>query len=561
MPEPEPRIHSMRIKSTFVVGAVLALLGIAYGVDVLSSRGVVPRGVAVSGVDVGGMDADSAEATLRRTLTPREGGPVEVRVGDVTTTIDARAAGLTVDWSATLAQAGAQPLNPLTRLRSFFSTRDVGVITTADSALLTTAMENLRARTDRPPVEGAVTFNGATPVAVPPGAGQVLDTPAAAAALLAGWTREGVLELPVQRQEVTVTAEGLAAAMALARAAVAADVVVQGRGSTATLAAKDVGSVLRFAPDGRGGLAPTTDADAAIRLLAPQLASTEKKPADASVVLRGGAPQVVPSADGVMVDWQATLGDVTALLTGQNRTVTASYVPRPAAFTTAQAEGLGIKEVIGEFRTGGFSYASGVNIRQVAKEVTGAVVKPGDTFSLNGYTGPRGTAQGYVESGIIIDGHAGNAVGGGISQFATTLFNASYFAGLTDVAHQEHSYYISRYPAAREATVYEGAIDLKFSVPTTTGILIEAVGDGSSITVRIWGTKTVNVESIPGERSNYTSPKTITLPSGKDCSPSGGAQGFTTSDTRVLRDVRTGQEISRKTRTVSYDPSPIVRCA
>lgn len=111
-----------------------------------------------------------------------------------------------------------------------------------------------------------------------------------------------------------------------------------------------------------------------------------------------------------------------------------------------------------------------MNIRQVAKEVTGAVVKPGDTFSLNGYTGTRGTAQGYVESGIIIDGHSGTAVGGGISQFAITLFNASYFAGMTDVHHQEHSYYISRYPAAREATVYEGAIDLKFSVPTKTGI-------------------------------------------------------------------------------------------
>lgn len=29
---------------------------------------------------------------------------------------------------------------------------------------------------------------------------------------------------------------------------------------------------------------------------------------------------------------------------------------------------------------------------------------PGDVFSLNGYTGPRGAAQGYVESGIIING-------------------------------------------------------------------------------------------------------------------------------------------------------------
>ena len=103
-----------------------------------------------------------------------------------------------------------------------------------------------------------------------------------------------------------------------------------------------------------------------------------------------------------------------------------------------------------------------MNIRKTAEIVNGAMVAPGDTFSLNGYTGPRGAAQGFVESGIILNGRADKAVGGGISQFATTLYNAAYFAGMEDVAHTPHSYYISRYPAGREATVYEGAIDLKF---------------------------------------------------------------------------------------------------
>ncbi|MGZ4588387.1 MAG: VanW family protein, partial [Mycobacteriaceae bacterium] len=66
---------------------------------------------------------------------------------------------------------------------------------------------------------------------------------------------------------------------------------------------------------------------------------------------------------------------------------------------------------------------------------------------------------------------------------------------------------------------------------------------------------------IPGERSTYTAPKMITLPTGKGCSVSTGAPGFTTSDTRVIRDARSGQEISRKTRTVRYDPQPVVHCA
>ena len=44
-----------------------------------------------------------------------------------------------------------------------------------------------------------------------------------------------------------------------------------------------------------------------------------------------------------------------------------------------------------------------------------------------------------------------------------------------------------------------------------------------------------------------------------DCSPSSGAPGFTTSDTRVIKDL-SGKEISRETTTTVYDPQPIVTC-
>src|SRR5690606_5857709 len=80
------------------------------------------------------------------------------------------------------------------------------------------------------------------------------------------------------------------------------------------------------------------------------------------------------------------------------------------------------------------------------------------------------------------------------------------------------------------------------------------------VTVRIWGTKTVNVESITGEKSKPTEPETITLPEGDDCIASTGAPGFTIADTRVITDINTGQEISRHTRTVKYDPVPDAKC-
>ncbi len=363
---------------------------------------------------------------------------------------------------------------------------------------------------------------------------------------------------------MTVTEQGVHDAVdEVAVPAVSAPVVVTGReNATTELPPERVGEVLRFEPDGDGGLDPVYDTDAAVGILAPGLADTETRPVNARFDFSSGRPVVVPSQEGVAVQWPETLENLPDLLAGDGpaRSVEARYGPQAPTVTTEQANGLGIREVVAEYTTGGFEYASGVNIGLTADIVNGAVVPPGETFSLNGYTGPRGTAQGFVESGIIDNGRPDRAVGGGISQFATTLYNATYFAGMEDVEHTEHSYYISRYPEAREATVFEGAIDLKFRNPFETGAVIESFADSSSVTVRIWGTKTVDVESITGSRSAPTSPDTIELPRGPQCIASSGAPGFTTSDTRIVTDAATGAEISRNTRTVKYDPVPIVRC-
>ena len=139
------------------------------------------------------------------------------------------------------------------------------------------------------------------------------------------------------------------------------------------------------------------------------------------------------------------------------------------SLTTEQAHALGIKQVIGEFTTGGFATASGVNIRVVAEKVNGAIVQPRATFGLNEYTGTRGVDQGYVPAGIIQEGALSTAVGGGISQFATTLYNAAYFAGVGDVTHTPHSFYISRYPAGREATVSTARSSWRSPTTTTPG--------------------------------------------------------------------------------------------
>ena len=569
--EPTVRIKApgrkSRLRRTAIIGgAVFGALALLYTVDLITSGGDVPRGTTVAGVDIGGQSRTDAEQALRNTLGPRQTEPVDVTIGDVETKLNPAEAGLSVDWQGTLDLAGDQPINPITRVISFFTSNEVGVATATDGAALTEAVNALRDKAGHEPVEGGVTFKGVTPVAVEPRNGQQLDTDGAQQALIDNWATADTVELPVRDTAVKTTADGVRRAIAeVAEPAVSGPVVVHGNGKDARLERKAIARALTFSPDGKGGLTAKIDQKKVVGAVGPQLKSTEVDGKDAEIVFSGGAPTVKASVDGKGVDWNKSLTPLLDVLKKtDDRELTATYKAKPAKVTTAAANKLGIKEVIGEFTTSGFASDSGVNIRTVAEEVDGAIVKPGDTFSLNGYTGPRTAAQGYVEAGVIENGVPNREVGGGISQFATTLYNAAYFAAMTDAGHKEHSYYISRYPAAREATVFQNhdgssVIDISFANESKTGVAIQTIWTSSSITVKIWGTKLYEVESVTGGRSDYTEPETKTSTDPK-CRASQGGQGFTTSDTRIVKDAKTGAEVSRKTRTVRYNSHPTIVC-
>ena len=156
---------------------------------------------------------------------------------------------------------------------------------------------------------------------------------------------------------------------------------------------------------------------------------------------------------------------------------------------------LGISELIGEFTT---AHERGedrvINIQRMADLVRGAVIEPGDTFSLNDHVGQRTTGKGFVPAGVIYNGVFTEEVGGGVSQFATTLFNASFFGGLDFVSYQPHSIFIDRYPFGREATVNWPSVDLAVRNPTDSPVLIWSEYTDSSITVKLFGTNTITSE-------------------------------------------------------------------
>jgi len=552
-----------RKRPLLIVAGVVALLAVLYVADLVLSTGNVPRGVTVAGLQLGGLSKAEASERLRTEIEPRATQPVQVTAGEVRSQIDPRTAGLVVDYQATVDQAGEQPLNPITRITSFFTEREVGVVNTADERSVLTALEQVKPVVDKAPVEGTVRFDGTTPVAVPPVPGQQLDLQAAVGVLERDWAAGAPVALPLIPQPTITTDDDVQEALqSIATPAVSAPVTIQGEGAVATLQPADVAEALTFRADAAATpkLVPEINNEALKEVATPQLASTEKPGRDASLDFSSGAPVVVPSQDGRGVDYDKTFQGLVPVLTAQGpRTLTAVYADQPAKLTTEQLGALGITGEISSFTTGGFAADSGQNIRRAAEQVNGTIVGPGETFSLNALTNPRNAANGYVEAGIIENGHSARGVGGGVSQVATTLYNAAYFAGMVDVEHKEHSFYISRYPVAREATVFDDIIDLKFRNDGPTGVLIQTFWSPSNLTVKMFGTKRYEVTSETGPRTNPTDPQTINLPAGPGCAASKGAPGFTATDTRVMRNVETG-EVTRKTRTVRYNPSPIVVC-
>lgn len=540
-----------------VVGIFAVLLAI-YVADLAMNRGNVPRGTTVGGVAIGGMAPQEATAKLRNELGGTAAKPVTVHAAQETARLIPAEAGLGIDWEATVEAAGVESANPITRLGNLFTSREVDAVPTVDDAQLSPQLDRLRAELHRDPLDGAIAIEGAEPVVTDPVPGQEVERATLKDALTRGWLNPDGVEVEPTPVEPAVNDAAIKAALdGPVRSALAGPLTVHGRDGVDGVIAKDqIGEIVQF-PTVDGAIVPEINRDRVGEIVGEQLAPTVTEMRNARVLPGGG---VEPSVDGTVVDWDVTLEGFDQRLLGDGeREWEAAYKAVPADFTTEQAQNATFDEVVGSFTTGGFSSASGTNIRLVASEVNGAIVNPGETFSLNGYTGPRGTAQGYVESGIILEGRADRAVGGGISQFATTLYNAAYFAGMTDVAHTPHSYYISRYPAGREATVYEGAIDLQFRNDSPYPVKIVTNAGSDSVSVSLMGVKTVNVESINGGRWAATQPQPRTV-SGASCAPSGGAPGFTTSDTRVITDLA-GNVLSRETQTTVYDPQPIIRCS
>ncbi|MFB9313254.1 VanW family protein [Nocardioides plantarum] len=560
-------------RTVLVVVLVLALLaGGGYAAAYGLAGDKLPRGASVAGVDLGGLTQAEAEATLRSDLPAALSSPIRVTVDGSSdgrsVEVDPAEAGLEIDYPASVAAAGEQrSWSPGALWEHYTGGDDVDPVVTVDDAALEAALADLGDGLGTEPVDGRVRFSAGRVAVTDPEPGRGIDPAGAREALVASYLDGKPARLAVATLAPDIDDADVAEAVdTFADPAMSGSVELRIGSASVKLSPRQYSRALSMkAEDGK--LVPVVDADRLVPLV-ERATSGKGAPVDARIEIRDGKPRIVAAKPGVTFESDAV---VTAFLaavvkrSGKRVGKVEGTVAEPD-FTTADAKALGVKEKVSEFTTY-FPYAEyrNVNIGRGAEIIDGTLLKPGETFSLNDIVGERTVENGFTEGTIISNGLFVKDLGGGVSQVATTTFNAMFYAGLEDIEHKPHSVYIDRYPVGREATVAFGAVDLRFRNDTDHGVLIHTVFTPSTpssrgvLTVQMFSTKTWDITEVTSDRYAFTSPKTQTLTT-DNCVPNSGYGGFQVDVTRIFKRPGSDEVVKREKFHTDYIASDTVIC-
>ncbi len=566
--------RSIMLGATGFFGVLAIVVG-AYLVTG-STDDLVAKGVAVGTVDLSGMTGTEAEQALLNYEDELLGKPVQILVGDNETLVDPTTLGAALDTSS-LAQAALHADDDEGFVQGFLTwvglrSREVVVPATIelDAPALDAAFTGWDLTLLGEDSVGGIRLEGITPIAQYAAPAARIQRPAAADLIAAAISAAtvGPIELPTEVGPPLVSDADVDAALVQTRQLLSGSVTLDDAvtSSSITLTPEDLAGalVIETATGDTSGIMVGLDPDVMDTLFEPirdQFADTFQNAtfsvSDDDVVT------IVPGVSGPKVSTDIAIAEIFSASASPGRT---GLLPLENSaepdITAADLDELGVEHLVSKFTTYHDCCGNRVeNIHLMADTIDGAIVLPGEEFSLNGFVGERTTAKGYLPAGTIINGEIVDTVGGGVSQFATTFYNAVFWGGYTDVTHKPHSFYFSRYPEGIEATINWPNLDLAFRNDTDQAILINAVYTDSSLTVKFFsdnngqavggeqrggetitwveseGTGVVVTGSVSG-RFNFTSPSTqyvtdASLEPGESQTKQDGGDGWSVTVTRT----------------------------
>ena len=594
------------IISGSVVGGIVVVLVLALAVLWFVQRDRVLPNTTVVGTEIGGMTEPELRDALDPVVDEREGQPVvftlDLARDEVTIELFPEEVGYHVDIDATVDTAlgyGRQglPGDIVTRIRSLRRPMELPLGRTSDRDALASWASDIAAELDQAEQRGDVTVDPETlEVSVEPSQGFIevdrghLADIADAALLTAGNHSYGLpaetTPQPIADTELDDVAAQLERALAEPLVLTSNDddltleptalvdliEVVEDDGGLTGLtlalevAADAVDEQIGEVASGRFNLDPVDAGYSASRTPPSTFdvqGSTTYQPVEASVEVEAGR-------EGREFDPERAAEQLTHLVRAGTREAELDLATVEPAFPTEEAEELAPTHAIGTFTTYYTAGQSRVqNIQRLADIIDGTLTLPGEQFSINETSGPRSCSRGFVEAGTIIQGELVDTCGGGTSQFGTTTFNAAFFAGVQLDQWKAHSWYISRYPMGREATLSYNVLDVKFTNNTPGAVLVKTSYTATSITVTLYGQPRANaVSATHGSPTNFRGYETERredpdLAPGQESVLQSGGEGFQVTVTRTI-DLIGGDEETRtinttylpQTRIVEHGPEP-----
>lgn len=558
---------ALRVGLPALVAVVLALPWIEFSL----ASGRVLGGVRVAGVDVGRMSSDAALKVLTARAAELSRRAVVVTVSGKRFELEPERLGVRFDVPETLSRGLRVGREGSLLARTFgyyarlFRSQAVSFAGSLDAQRVALAAREIeRTSVPDPPYAGGIELRGTEVIAKPGRGGHRLATKDLSARLFESLA-SGTLT-PVAVEVVPAGAPlpaGAAEQVASkARSLLRAPIVLASADPTARfeVAPNELSGCLSSELRG-SSLELAFDQDKLSRLIEPLRRVAEVEPADARFEIDSRDQiTITPSKPGIRIRL-AGLG--AALLSAAQNPERRGELPidrEPLPLlTTADAEGLGIKGPVASFTTRHPCCEKRVdNIHRIADILNGKVVRPGETVSVNELVGPRTHKNGFVPAPSIEEGEMVDSVGGGISQFATTLFNALFHGGYDIIERQPHTYWFPRYPEGHEATLSWPKPDIIFRNDTPFGLLIKTVYTGTNITVKLYGDNDGRkVHAKVSGRQNITQPALEIVPN-TDMPPDEervkqpGGVGWSVIVSRVLtfRDGTTKEE----KRRVTYKP-------
>ena len=489
-------------------GAVVLALVLIVGVAFSGSDARIAAGVEVAGVKVSGLTAEQAEKKLSERAASLAEVPVTFTGGGRSWRISPKDLELSVDWPATLAEARAAgdwplPFRGLKRVAVRLFGAEVAPRADVYEAGLKFELGRIAASVDRKSKSASIVLNGLTPRLEPARDGTKIDLQAAEAAVvsaLAGFSRKPVA-LPIHVDKAPVGTEELRPVLDDVRTAVSRRVRLGWHGTTWMVSRERLAKLLSLP---RGGSKELTIGGPYATLYFKRLSRAfADPPKNAQFEVQSNrSVRVVRAHKGRVLDAPATASALLeAAISSGKRSAELVIKEGEPSFTTKEAKELGITRELVRYSTFYTGTADRItNLKLATTLLDGTRIAPGATFSFNKEVGPRTESRGFRSAPVIIGSKYEEGVGGGVSQVATTVFNAAWEAGLKIKERTAHALYISRYPLGRDATVNYPEIDLKFVNDTKHWLVMRAVPTETGIAISLLGAPTGRrVVSVAGE--------------------------------------------------------------